>query len=586
MREQDVRQAVNRYSRETSGHPFEDYGDEVKIRVNDDCTVYECIVQTQYEERETAEKKRPYKGWDIAPQKYFSIKEVSAWAYNLKTPEDFTDKKTYIDVTGSARVESCRSCSGKGRSVCSTCGGNAKETCPVCHGNYNHLTCSTCGGTGYVICPTCGGRTEIYCDKCGGKGQISKKRSVQKHVWNYNLQKDELKTVEESYTETCSACHGQGHWRCGTCRDTIEKRGYVRCRACGNTGHVTCSNCSQGYIICKTCAGKGELVCSYCEGQGRNEIRYIVNRELSSDTLRSYVCDKRVREFAEDYDLTYDAVDFSVRQKALGEELFPENVRCSSALGKLVAKAAPSEGRVLFQEATVRHVATTYVEYEYDGESYSGVVCQGEFYPDGSPIDDWAAGLVESAEKKMKRGSSAATLKMLDQAQEAGADIDEIKAIRSKAYDKLDKIHSAGVSTAFWFTLVVITPIVFNFYDALNPVAPWAIVTNNPDWGFFGMVPLTQTLIFLAAALVIRALFKEVSEGAHIKSHNSIWIYFAKGFAGFLGASLGALAALVFLNYLGLSAITTFILGVIITVVAFVIAMAVLIVRWIVGIFT
>ena len=224
MKETRIREAVNRYSRRTSGHPFEDYGGRIKITVNDDCTIYECKVQTQYEDRGTEEKRRPYKGWEVAPRKYFNIHDVKPWALNLKTPSEFVNKKTFIEVGGSAHVEPCSGCSGKGRSVCPSCGGNARKKCPVCGGNYNHLTCNTCGGSGYVICPTCGGSTRICCDKCGGTGTIRRKRQVQKHVWNYNLQRDELKTVEEEYEETCQACHGRGRWRCGTCRDTLEKR--------------------------------------------------------------------------------------------------------------------------------------------------------------------------------------------------------------------------------------------------------------------------------------------------------------------------------------------------------------------------
>ena len=107
MRAQDIRQIINEYSRETGGHPFEDYGKDIKITVNDDSTIYECIVKTQYEDRDKEEKQRPYKGWNVAPQKYFSLRDVNAWAYNLKVPKDFTDKKSYVEVDGSARVEQC-----------------------------------------------------------------------------------------------------------------------------------------------------------------------------------------------------------------------------------------------------------------------------------------------------------------------------------------------------------------------------------------------------------------------------------------------------------------------------------------------
>lgn len=583
MKEQEIRRIVNEYSRETAGHPFKDYGNDIKITVNDDCTIFECIVRTQYEERNTEEKCRPYRGGAIAPQKYFSLRDINAWAFNLKVPEDFTDKNTDIEVQGSARVQQCFPCSGKGSRVCTTCLGKSREKCPVCHGNYKHLSCETCNGTGYVLCPTCRGQCEVYCDKCSGKGTIRYKTREQQYQWDYRLNKQVLKEVEVERTKNCEACHGRGHWRCGTCRDTTEKRGYVRCRTCGNMGYVTCTNCTQGEILCKTCSGKGSLVCSSCQGAGQNEFRYIVKRSLREETLRSYVCDKRVIEFAEGYDLTYQDVDFNTRQSSLGENLFPENVRCSSALSKLVGKSAPDSGRILFQEATVQHVETVYLEYEYDGDEYSGIICDGYFYPDNSPIDDWSADLVKNAEKKMKMGSSASSLKMLDQAEMAGADSDDISALRSKVFTKLENIHAAGVSTAFWFFVVVVTPIVYNFYSKLNPVAPWAIVSNNPGWRFYGLLPLVQTLLFLGLLLAARIMLYDRSSTASRKSHSSIWVYFAGGFGGFFLAGLVALAVLVAVNYFGLSIITSFILGIAIIIVAFVITIVFLLLKWVFG---
>ena len=586
MKESSVRESVNRYSRQTSGHPFEDYGNKIKVVVNDDSTIYECIVRTQYEDRSPEEKRRPYKGWEVAPRKYFSLRDVSSWAFNLQTPSAFTDKKTFIEVKGSAHVEECGGCSGKGRSTCPTCHGNAREKCPVCGGNYDHLSCPTCGGKAWVECPSCHGSGRITCSHCNGTGSITETVSVWKTHWDNNLQRyiGGYEYVKE--TRNCLNCIG-GHLECRTCHDSrmFGKRGYIRCRTCGNRGYVTCNNCTQGYMVCKTCSGGGQLVCSTCQGEGNNEYRYIVNRTLEHSTLRSHVCDKRLQSFAEGRALDYPTVDFDVRKASLDQGLYPENARCSAALGKLVAEAEPESGKILFQEAIVRHVEATWVEYQYDGVTYSGVICGGVFYPDGSPIDDWSSELVGKAEKKMKRGSSAATLKMLDQAQQAGADIGEIRSLRNKAYDKIDRIHAAGVSTAFWLAVVVIAPLVFNFYDKINPVAPWAIVTNNPKWGFFGMVPLSQTLIYLAVLLCIRAAFVGVSDGSHIKRHGSVWIYFAKGFGLFLLSAIGAFAGLAILNYLGLSIVTTIALGLVILAVVLAVSLVVLIIKWIAGIF-
>ena len=583
MKVQDIRNAINAYSRRTSQHPFEDYGNDVRITVNDDCPIRKCSVRTQYEDRSTEEKQRPYRGWTVSPRKYFKLSEVSAWSYNLNVPADFTDKKSFVEVDGSAHIEGCASCNSKGRNTCYTCLGKGKDLCPRCHGDYLHLSCNSCGGDGKVNCPSCHGKGEEYCSKCNGTGKRTETVSVWKSHWDHRLQKEvggyEMVT-KEVY---CYACSGKGHWRCKSCGGTGTKT----CRICDGRGYVTCPDCSSGYLICKACSGKGYLVCRVCEGEGKNEFRYIVNRTLSQKTLSRFICDGRVREFAENGDLAYDSTDFSIREKSLsGAELYPEEVRCSSALSKLVVKADTDDGRILFQEAMVRSVGSTYVEYEYDGSSYKGIICNGVFHHEGnSPIDEWSAGLVSKAEKRIKRGSSASTLKMLDQAEMAGGNRNEINALRGKAARKLDRIYSAGVSTAFWMYVVLVTPVFFNFYSKLNPVMSWAIRTNNPDWKFYGLLAFVQTLILLGSLLLLRINFIGKSKDAIKRQYSSVWLYFAEGFGLFFVSSLAVIAALILLNFLGASLLTTFVIGLAILIVAFVIAMACLIIKWIVGIF-
>lgn len=583
MKVQDIRSAVNAYSRQTSGHPFEDFGNDIKITVNDDCPIRECSVRTQYEAREKKETYRPYKGWAVSPRTCFDLSEVDPWSFSLKFPEDFIDKKSFVEVSGSAHVEKCNNCNGSGRNNCYSCHGKGKELCPRCHGDYQHLTCSSCGGDGKERCPSCEGKGEQYCSKCNGTGRVVQNVSEWKTHWDFQQQKQVGGYEWVKKEVSCSACSGRGHWRCKSCGGTGTKT----CRTCDGRGYVTCPDCSSGYLVCKTCSGKGYLVCQTCEGEGKNEFRYIVNRTLSQETLSRFICDGRVREFAENAELAFDSTDFRIREKSLSDtELYPEDVRCGSALSKLVAKADTDEGRILFQEARVRSIASTYVEYEYDGSSYKGIICNGVFHSEGSsPIDEWAADLVGKAEKSMKRGSSASTLKMLDQAEMAGGDIDEIKEIRGKAKLKLDRIYSAGVSAAFWFYVVLVTPVFFNFYSKLNPVMSWAIRTNNPGWKFYGLLAFVQTLILLGALVVLRFNFIGKSKDAIDRQYSSVWLYFAEGFGLFFVSSLALTVALMLLNYLGVSLLTTFVLGLAILIVAFVIAVVCLIVKWIVGIF-
>lgn len=576
MKENDIRRAIDEYSRETSAHPFKDYGDKVYVRVNDDCPIRECTVRTQYEDRAKESVSRPYRGWDIAPRKYHSLDDVDEWNLNLRIPEGFTDKKSVVDINGSAYVQQCFPCNGTGHTVCYSCHGKGKEVCPRCHGDYLHLRCDRCGGDGRESCPSCNGKGEQYCKKCNGTGRVVENVNVWKTHWDYNLQK-EVGGYEWVKKEVpCSACQGRGHWRCNTCKGT----GTVTCKHCNGNGVVTCPDCSNGFLICKTCGGNGKLVCRVCDGAGQNEFRYVVNRTLSNETRRTYICDKRVRAFAEEYELPYSEILFSERRKQLGDEMFPEDVRCSSSLAKLVARSEPDSVVILFQEATVRQVMTTYVEYDFDGGSYSGYVCDGVFYPENSPIDEWSSKVVANAEKKIKRGSSATSLKMLDDAELAGGDRKLIGELRAKALKKLGNLQDAGTSVAFWFVILFISPVVFNFYMKLNPVASWAVVTNNPSWRFFGFVPLCQTILFLLFAIILRISFISNSKD-NGRNYSSIWTYFAKGFFLYLLASLAGLAVLLLLNYIGLSILTTFILGVIVIIVAFIISIPFLILHWI-----
>lgn len=581
MNESEIRSAINAYSQETSGHPFYNYGNDVDITVNDDCPIYECLIQTQYEERNSEEKRRPYKGWALATRKYFSLSEVDPWSFRLKLPDDFIDRKTVIEVEGSAGVATCGSCNGKGHNTCHTCLGKGKNVCPTCHGDWQHLECGRCGGRGEVSCPDCGGKGEHRCERCNGTGHITEMVNEWRTHYDYGLQKDVSRYEQVAKTRSCPNCNGSGRWRCSSCGGSGKRV----CTRCGGSGYVTCTDCSKGYIICKTCGGKGTLVCQVCEGEGRNEIRYIVNRTLSQNTVRSYVCDKRVREFAESYDLSYTDVDFNVRGKSLEGELYPEDVRCSSKLSKLLSKTESDNGVILFQKAVVQHVASTYVEYRYDGSNYGGIVCGGVFYPDGSPIDEWSSNLVEKAEKKLRRGSSAKAMKMLEQAESAGADTGVTGDLLAKARQRLGNLQDAGVSVAFWLVMLGLSPVLYNFYSKLNPVASWAIVTNNPDWSFFGFVPFCQTFIFVVAAFLLRAYLNKPAVTEDEKEYSSIWVYFAKGFFGYLLAAMGLLAALLFVNYLGLSILSTFVIGLFIIAVALVVGIAGLIIRWIIQLF-
>lgn len=581
MDERLIRQYFNEYSRSTTGHPYTNLGDDINITVNDDCLVKKCYLRTQYEARKSSQVSEPYRGGALPVRKYFSLNDVNAWAYNLQTPDKFTNKDSYVNVEGSQWSETCSACKGKGEEICSVCHGQASQTCPVCKGTSN-ITCSSCGGSGYVLCPDCHGEVNMHCNVCGGKGSITKTRKVQKHVYNYQLQQDELKYVDETYTERCSACYGKGRWTCTTCKDSY-KRGYITCRKCSNTGYVTCDNCSHGLVICKSCNGKGKYVCASCKGAGAKKYGYVVDRKLWCEERTQITGDPRLEEFIGGFDFDNVPVEFRDKKKKFGSEIYPADPHCNSILCAMANEASAQNGKILFQEAIVLGTVMTYIVYNFKGKQYDAIVCDRQLYIDNSPIDEWSKHLTEKASDKLKWGSSVAALDLLEQATEAkGGTTREIRYMIDEAEGRLENIHSAGVSAAFWLSAIVLSPILYNFYDKLNPVAPWAIVTNNPKWSNMGLVPISQTLMFLAAILIVRASFMNVSEKARTKRHDSIWSYFSRGFFGYFAACIGVLAVLIALNYFGLSIVTTFVIGTIIKVIAVVVGIAYLLAKWII----
>ena len=611
MKESYIIDAINAYSRLGEGHPFRDYGNNIKISVNDDCTIYRCRVRTQYEKRSLQKSSVPYTGGKLPPQTVMSDESADPWGFKLASVDAFTNNIWQERIAGSTYVTTCLTCGGNAIKTCPACGGAAKKTCPVCHGDYTRLTCEACNGTGFLLCPTCGGEREITCKNCNGHGTLYKKRTVKKQVYDYTRKMLVLQDVEENYSQQCPECKGRGRWRCPTCGGNTIKRGYVTCKTCHNMGFVMCTNCTEGYVLCKTCSGEGKITCTTCNGHGKMERFLKASRNLRYESLVSYICDQRLKGFAAGYDFSSSKPVFSQRKNSLESGLYPENPQCGEELDRLVARSCGKDKeKTLFQDASVHQVQATFVRYRYESKDYSGIVCDGKFHPSGSPIDDWTGNLISSASKKIKWGNAIATLKDLYKAEAAGCAPKDIKSLRSRAFDKIDRIHAAGVSAAAWIMVAASSPVLYNFYDKLNPVAPWAIVTNNPNWRFFNFLPFCQTLIFLLLLLVIRALFSAVSESAHekiekyadgtlvlyernkllsesarMKKLGSMGGYFAKGFLGYLAAAVGAFVFIVLTGYLGISIVTTFAIGWVVAIASIVIALACMLIKWIIGLF-
>lgn len=557
MDERRIKDIINAYSRSRQHHPYADYGNKVHVVTAVDCPVYKCTVTTQYEKRSKKSVTNPFKGGSVKPQTVTDLGQVKAWGFKLSQPQEFVDKKTFIKVDGSQTVATCNFCQGKGKNTCYQCHGVGESTCSNCGGK-GDMSCPDCNGTGWQLCPECNGSRRVACPKCGGsKGHYEEKTIRESYYENGQLK---YRDKKEKHWVSCYYCSGSGYRECMRCHDTrMLKRGYITCRACGNMGHIQCSNCGgTGKNTCRNCSGKGFLTCNTCQGYGQNETYFQVDRELYSETLRKFVCDSRVESFAMNGKYSSSVV-FDSREDALGTCLWPENARCSSALDRLVAQSTNDSGKILFQQARVRKADTVYVEYTFDGKSYSGIICDNVFHTEHSPIDDYTEGLLEKAESKFKMGSSVAALKAIEKAKLAGMDSDDFSELQTKARLHINTMFNLGVSAMFWIIALFFTPILFNFYSNLNPVAPWAIVTNNPAWWCHGAVAITQCIIFLTAIILAKAFISDTE--AWRKKHDSIWAYVLIGMAKYLLICLAILAVMVAANYAGLSMLTSWIGG-------------------------
>lgn len=111
--------------------------------------------------------------------------------------------------------ESCRHCSGQGKSPCPRCNGNMREQCNQCMG-----------------------RTMVPCTLCRGNGTI---------------------TGQNGKTQPCTRCHGQRQMGCPLCQRT----GKITCRQCRGNGYSQCTSCSGSGVFTHTLSLTPQLVTHY-----------------------------------------------------------------------------------------------------------------------------------------------------------------------------------------------------------------------------------------------------------------------------------------------------------------------------------
>lgn len=541
--EKTVRSAVNAYSNKTEQHPFHNYGKDIKIKSYSFCPTYISTLVSEYDSREKYRSMVPYRGQNISNLIFHDLSEVKLWNFSLQQTTSFTDSTKEYTVTGSETIHDCATCRATGETTCGTCHGTKEVICPKCNGTAR-IDCSTCHGSGKLDCKTCHGNGYVY--KSGT-------RQVWKQYMDYSDGKMKGRYENESYIyrTNCTDCdHGK-----------------VQCSNCGGYGDFECSRCDgTGTIPCGTCGATGKVTCSTCKGYKRNVHFYSIRQKLYSETLSSQNYDVRVRNIRSFYDFLngYSSTCvLSLKENRLKTSLLPDLPSVSGSIDSLLSKSWSRETQfthLLFQRIDVQRVDSWYLEYSYKGKDYSGVICSGVFYPGASPITEYADSLVENAEKAIGKHGVIKAGKLLDNAEElkVHGKMSDIAQLKAKVQAHLNVLFSAGSMLSMWMLLLFLIPVLFNFYNSINPTLSYlGFMQNTSFWGYSAL-PLTQTLI---AAFLLDCAKARVDmwfeHGAMRKKIGNEVLCFLWGLVSNLLLSSVFIVGFVALNIVGLSLLTS-----------------------------
>lgn len=552
-REQMLRSMINSYSREKSGHPFVDYGNHVKFLEVCSCPILVCELSSQFEHRSVQEGKEPTYSTASGPRKYTTASQIHAWEYNFKDVTPFTDKQEIYTVKDSDWVTDCSKCGTTGKIKCSSCNGNGSVRCGHCHGNGDYQ-CSSCTGKGYN-----------QCSNCGGTGRVAREES--KTIYDSQHPGGYIKREWKYYS--CSACGGTGKKKCSSCGGS----GRHRCNYCGGSGELTCSSCH----------GNRKVTCDGCSGYGHLRHYYYIQRNLSSDLLKKYHFDSRVGKFQEVLDkrgsLTGDNVFQMEDSKQLAHDIIPWSRLCNGTMNEFIDQHSfkSNGGCLLFQSSRVLNCDLQYIKYSYKGKEYQCAVYNGEFIPGDSPITEYSEDIVKEARSDAFSAFGALRgRRKLQQAKKLGTygqgkEIDNLNAIID---DRLNTFYKMGLDIVFWAAVLGLTPLIFTFYQNINPVPRiFAFMNSTKVSLLYPFSGLTQSILFLVILLVIRSII--VNKDNSKRKFSNVPAYIVGGMAEFLGIALLCTAVFMVLNYFGLALATTSVVGLILYTIVYAIAIVV-----------
>lgn len=285
-----VRAKLNKWARSLPHHPYQDFGDRVKLLRVQQCHSYWMGFATHFEERALADIERPCSGTAGERAKY-SSSSLDPWRFAMPVGKPFAEA-TFPDrmVADSRTVTTCTGCAGARQVTCDKCNGAKKARCYGCNGN-REVTCSGCNGSRQVSCRSCNGAGQTRCSNCGGNGQAR---------CTICLGTGRFPAFNPN-SGMCGACGGMGRSPCFSCSSgwktchTCSSTGRRTCSSCSGSGRLTCSPCGgRGEIICGECAGGGEINCRTCEGHGAFEKFVNLQRKLCCHEHWAFVANPRV----------------------------------------------------------------------------------------------------------------------------------------------------------------------------------------------------------------------------------------------------------------------------------------------------
>ncbi len=551
--ERHIRDLVNAYSHTADTDRFRDFGDDIEIT---DCTHYyisECRFDSQLDKREVEKHEQPYTGSSLKALTVTSLSQVDRWRFEMGplSRGRFQNTTDHLTVPGSEYVE-----------ICHTCRGDGKENCPTCTGKgrrKGYHKCPTCGGSGEEGCSNChgSGSISVKCTSCGGSGGRNETRTRRKS--DYQPYRDSsgvhyrLVYVDENYSTwvPCSRCNGNG---------TVSSN----CGRCGGRGKVTCSRCNgDGEVPCRTCSATGRVTCNTCEGRKKllHSLRIEQTLEKASDN-QLYISDvlwKEVKEFPWREQCRTELV-FEKVDTRIAHGIYPENEDYNDSFNEFIDAHAGLESQrchIRFQRAAVTRYHFHQLKYNYNGKSYTGYILGNTFYPVVSPITEYAGDLIHSAESSLKHRSAVDARRKLKEAQSLhveGTD-STIEKLLEKVNAHLNVITRLGLKIMFWLVVLFATPFVFQYYDAINPVLPYASFINSTDWFAYDHLPAAQCIIFIFALYLTKAGSVETDYSK--LDYNHALVYLARGMGEILLYALVIFVLLAAINYLGLGILTS-----------------------------